>query len=60
LCQRLVSDTKYKHFDEPGPCKGKLFDDKIVKKNVEAARQRGLATLETAEERAHAQRLAAQ
>ncbi|GAA5823521.1 hypothetical protein JCM11251_000666 [Rhodosporidiobolus azoricus] len=56
LCRSLV--TGYKHFDEAGECKGKLFDDKVVKKNVEAARQRGLATLETAEEKAHAQKLA--
>ncbi|GAA6016088.1 hypothetical protein JCM10207_004439 [Rhodosporidiobolus poonsookiae] len=57
LCQKVVTDVTYKHFDEPGPCKGFTYGDKSILQNVEAVRKAGLAALESAEERQHAERL---
>ncbi|GAA5869995.1 hypothetical protein JCM8547_001436 [Rhodosporidiobolus lusitaniae] len=56
LCRALLVDG-YDHFKQAGPCKNLLFDDKEVLRNVEAVRQAGIGTLQTAEERAHAKRL---
>ncbi|GAA5882054.1 hypothetical protein JCM1840_004239 [Sporobolomyces johnsonii] len=60
LCQLVVDDIKYTHWERTGPCKGKLYKDDTVKQTIESVRQAGLATLQTEEERTHVRRLAVQ
>ncbi|KAM0746423.1 hypothetical protein T439DRAFT_138551 [Meredithblackwellia eburnea MCA 4105] len=40
LCRAIIKG--YSHFDDIGPCKGKLFDDKGVEEGIEQARRNNL------------------